>query len=162
MGNEREYVLRPLCIADAPLAAALIRHAFATQGVATDPPPSALRESADSVRANLTTDGGAGAWVADALAACVLWQVQPRGLYLGRLAVHPDHRGQGIARALVARVEVEARAKGLPRLLLSTRLMLAGNQRLFAACGFRETAQHAHPGYAHTTFVDMEKPVAPE
>ena len=49
---------------------------------------------------------------------------------------------------------------GLPRLLLSTRLVLVGNRRLFARCGFVETAQLAHPGYAHPTFVDLEKALA--
>jgi hypothetical protein len=61
---------------------------------------------------------------------------------------------------MIAALEQEARARGLPRLLLSTRLVLADNRRLFARCGFVETAQHAHPGYAHPTFVDMEKALA--
>jgi hypothetical protein len=58
---------------------------------------------------------------------------------------------------LVDAAAAEARRRGLPRLLLSTRLVLADNRRLFARCGFVETEQHAHPGYAHPTFVDMEK-----
>jgi penicillin-binding protein 2 len=39
-------------------------------------------------------------------------------------------------------------------------VVLADNRRLFARCGFVETAQHAHPGYAQPTFVDMEKRLA--
>ncbi len=161
MGNGREYVLRPLRNAEAGAAAAIIRGAFAAQSTATDPPPSALHESAESVTAHLAAHGGMGAWAGEALAACVLWQVQPRGMYLGRLAVDPAHRRHGLARALVAAVEAEARARALPRLLLSTRLVLADNRRLFAECGFREMARHAHPGYAHPTFVDMEKTLPP-
>ena len=94
------------------------------------------------------------------MVGCVMWQVQPRGLYLGRLAVHPEHRRRGIAPALIGQVEALARRLGQPRVLLSTRLVLADNRRLFARCGFVETAQHAHPGYDRPTFVDMEKPVA--
>ncbi len=41
-------LLRPLRPDDAAAAAALVRSAFAEQGVATDPPSSALRETADS------------------------------------------------------------------------------------------------------------------
>ena len=53
-----------------------------------------------------------------------------------------------------------ARSTGLPRLYLSTRLVLLDNRRLFGACGFVETARDAHPGYAEPTFVNMEKRLA--
>jgi GNAT superfamily N-acetyltransferase len=160
MEEHREYVLRALRASDAEAAAALIRTAFAAQTVATDPPPSALRETGASVAASLAEGGGIGAWAQETLAGCVIWQVQERGLYLGRVSVHPDWRGRGIAPAMIAALEQEARSRGLPRLLLSTRLVLADNRRLFARCGFVEAAQHAHPGYAHPTFVDMEKRLA--
>jgi len=159
MEDDREVVLRPLGLLDAAAAAALIRSAFAAQTVATDPPPSAARETAQSVADSLGTpgEGGIGAWAGTTLAGCVLWQVQPRGLYLGRLSVAPAWRRRGLAPALVEAAEAEARRRHLPRLLLSTRLVLADNRRVFARCGFVETGQHAHPGYAHPTFVDMEK-----
>ena len=140
---------------DAAAAAALIGLAFAAQTVATDPPPSALNETTASVSASLAAEGptakergGFAAWIGQTLAGCVLWEVKPRGLYLGRLAVHPNHRGKAIAPALINAAEAQARHLALPRLLLSTRLALADNRRLFARCGFIETEQHAHPGYA--------------
>jgi hypothetical protein len=52
---------------------------------------------------------------------------------------------------------VAARAMGLPRINLSTRIPLLDNRRLFAACGFIETTHQAHPGYAEPTSVHMEK-----
>jgi predicted N-acetyltransferase YhbS len=158
----REIVLHPIRAEHSEPAAALIRLAFGSQGTVTDPPPSALLESGASVASHLAApgQGGFAAWIGQAMVGCVMWQVQPRGLYLGRLAVHPEHRGRGIAPALVAAVEAQGSRLGQPRVLLSTRLVLADNRRLFARCGFVETAQHAHPGYAHPTFVDMEKPTA--
>ncbi len=160
MDCERDFDLRPLHGTDAEAVAALVRLAFMQQSVPTDPPASALRESPAMVADILAQDGGFGAWRGGQLAGCVLWQrKEPGALYLGRLSVHPTARGLGIARALVAAVEQQARALGMTRVTLSTRLVLADNRRLFAACGFIETRIQAHPGYAHPTFVDMEKPL---
>ena len=142
---------------DAPAVAALIRTAFAAQSVATDPAPSALRVTMDDVAAHLRTGGGVVAEASGVVVGSALWMEQDGGLYLGRVAVAVDWRGRGIAKALVAAAEAAARAMGLPRVHLSTRLVLTDNRRLFAACGFVETTRHAHPGYAEPTFVDMEK-----
>jgi GNAT superfamily N-acetyltransferase len=155
-----QFSLQPMQFADAQRVSVLIRTAFAAQSVATDPPASALRETADSVAATLALGGGAMAVAGAMLAGAVLWYPKEGGLYLGRLSVAPQWRGKGVARALVAAVEAAGRAQGLPRLHLSTRLALLDNRRLFATCGFHETTRHAHPGYAAPTFVNMEKSLA--
>jgi ribosomal protein S18 acetylase RimI-like enzyme len=152
------FLLRPLTLADAEATAALVRRAFAAQPLLTDPPPSALRETGAAIAAILAAGGGgAAAEAGTALAGAVIWEEKAGGLYMGRLSVDPGFRGTGLARALIAAAEAEARRRGLPRLWLSTRLALAANRRLFASCGFTETARHAHPGYCTPTFVDMEK-----
>jgi N-acetylglutamate synthase-like GNAT family acetyltransferase len=140
---------------DAAAVADLIRLAFARQTVVTDPLPSALKETEASIRAHFA-DGGGGV-LAEGPVACLLWRPEESGLYVGRLAVHPDMRGQGFAKRMVAAAEDEARRRSLPRLFLSTRLVLVDNRKLFAACGFVETTVEAHPGYAYPTFVNMEK-----
>ncbi len=152
--------MRPLTPADAAAAAALIRAAFAAMSAAVDPPPSALREIAENVAATIAAGGGAGAWLGATLVGAVLWAEKEGGLHVARLSVHPEWRGCGVGRGLMAAAEAEARRRALPRMLLSTRLALLDNRRLFAGCGFRETAQHAHPGYTAPTFVDMEKDLA--
>jgi ribosomal protein S18 acetylase RimI-like enzyme len=157
----RDFILRPMTPSDAGGVAALIRAAFATQSVVTDPLPSALRVTEGDVLAQLSTGGsGALAEVAGELAGSALWVEQDGGLYLGRLAVAPRARGRGIAKALLAEAEAAARDMGLPRIHLSTRLTLLDNRRLFIARGFVETALGTHPGYAEPTFVNMEKRLA--
>ncbi len=139
--------IRPLTIGDAAAAASLIRAAFAAQRRATDPPPGALGETRASVSAKLAESGGAGAEADGAL-------------HIGRVSVSPDWRGQGIARALLAAGEAEARRRGLERMTLRVRLALGENQRLFASFGFAPAAQGAHPGYMEPTFLVMEKRLA--
>ncbi len=158
--GEIRFTLRPMRDDDAAAVAALVRTAFASQSVVTDPLPSALRVTEGEVLEMLRGGGGAVAEVAGGLAGSALWEEQDGGLYLGRLAVASAFRGQGIARALVVAAEAAAKAMGMPRVHLSTRLVLLDNRRLFASCGFVETRRGAHPGYAEPTFVKMEKRLA--
>jgi ribosomal protein S18 acetylase RimI-like enzyme len=87
----------------------------------------------------------------------VLWAEDDGALYLSRLAVHPEHRRRGIARALVDEAEREARRRGLARMTLGVRLVLEDNRRLFASCGFVETTLHHHEGFSEPTWVAMER-----
>jgi predicted N-acetyltransferase YhbS len=149
--------IRPLRAADAPDVAALVRLAFGAQSAATDPPSAALRETAATIAAAIAEGGGAGFDTSGQLVAVVLWTEKEGGLYFGRLAVRPDWRRRGLARALIAAAEAEARRRHLVRVHLSTRLPLLDNRRLFAACGYREVELRAHAGYAAPTSVVMEK-----
>lgn len=151
-------MLQVLTADDAEPVAALIRSAFSDLPVQPDPPMSALRVTGANVVAHLQRGGGgAVAEIDGRLAGCALWAEAGGGLYVGRVAVAPQQRRRGIARALMAAAEQMARAAELPRLHLATRLVLTDNRRLFAACGFVETGQTAHPGYAAPTSVTMEK-----
>jgi GNAT superfamily N-acetyltransferase len=157
----RAHDSRPLGPADAEAAAALIRTAFAAQPVQTDPPSAALRETAETIAAAIATGGGAAVLADGGPVGVVLWAEQDGGLYFGRLAVHPDWRGRGIARLLIGQAEAEARRRNLSRVHCSARLPLMDNRRLFAACGYVETELRAHPGFASPTSVVMEKHLCP-
>ena len=150
-------VLRPLRPGDAASAAAFIRMAFAAQPIPTDPPSSALRETAQGVAAFLAEGGGFALTGAQGDAALILFAERGGGLYCGRLAIHPALRGRGLARRLVAATEEEARRRGVRRMWVRVRLALPGNLALFAGLGFRETGREAHAGYAEPTTALMEK-----
>lgn len=150
-------VIRAMTPSDCAPVAALVQLAFATQPVRVDPPPSALHETDATVAAHLAAGSGAVACADARIIGSVFWEPKEGGLYLERLAIDPAWRRRGIARALIARVEAAARAGSFAYIHLGTRLVLADNRRLFAACGFVETALHAHAGYAAPTWVAMEK-----
>jgi GNAT superfamily N-acetyltransferase len=91
------------------------------------------------------------------LVGVVLWSEKDGGFYFGRLAVRPDWRRRGVARALIVAAEGEARRRGLSRVHLSTRLVLADNRKLFASSGYVEGSLGTHDGYSAPTSVAMEK-----
>jgi hypothetical protein len=80
------------------------------------------------------------------LVAAVLGTHDGRKGWINRLAVHPQHRGRGLARALVAAVEQRLRARGIH---IVACLIEEGNDRsveLFQRLGYRE-----HPEIRYLT-----------
>jgi len=134
---------------------ALTRAAFAFMDGVVDPPSSIHRMD----MAALTAAAGAGElWVIGApVRASVILTPKPDALYLGKLAVAEEARGQGLARRLVDHAAARAAALGLAAVELQVRVELTGNQRAFAAMGFAEVARTAHAGYARPTSVTMRR-----
>lgn len=134
---------------------ALILDAFAFMSGRIDPPSSAHRLT----MAEMAAQAGSGAvWVVEEAGrpvACVFAKRKDDALYLGKLAVAASHRGRGLARALVAAAETEARALGLARLELETRVELTENHATFARLGFAKTGETAHHGYDRPTSITM-------
>ena len=61
--------------------------------------------------------------------------------YISNVAVHPDYRRQGIARALIRALEARARGMLLSFLTLEVRESNAPARALYAECGFREVSR---------------------
>lgn len=57
-------------------------------------------------------------------------------LFLDSIAVHPDARGRGVGRRLLAFVEARARALGLPEIRLYTNAMMWENQKIYPKYGY--------------------------
>jgi ribosomal protein S18 acetylase RimI-like enzyme len=155
--SHRGHTIRAATIGDASAIADLVRLAFSTQSRQTNPPSSALKETAATIAEHLGRWGGAVLEIGGAMAGVVLWEEQDGALYVGRLSVDPGFRRRGIARSLVGEAEREARRRRLSRMTLGVRLELEDNRRLFKSCGFEDVEFKSHAGFSEPTWVLMER-----
>jgi ribosomal protein S18 acetylase RimI-like enzyme len=151
-------VLRAATAADAAAIAAIIAASFEEYRGRLEPESGAFRETPEAVAAELSRE--AGAILAERngeTVGCVIVRLLEDDLYLGRLAVVPTARGQGIARRLVEAVEDEARRRELGGVRLGVRVVLTENQKLFASLGYVEISREAHEGFDQPTSINMRK-----
>ncbi len=151
-------ILRRLASNDPALPAllALVRRSFAYMDGVIDPPSSMLRLTLADLGAQAVTGE---IWVIGDVAACVFLTPRTEALYIGKLAVAAQARGQGHARTLIDLAADRAQTLGLTALELQTRIELRANQAAFAAMGFVEVARTAHPGYDRPTSITYRRPV---
>jgi ribosomal protein S18 acetylase RimI-like enzyme len=141
-----------------PAILALLHDAFAYMDGRIDP-PSSLHSLTPLALTDQTTKGEI--WtLGHPPIACVFLTPKPHALYIGKLAVAPSHRRQGLARQLIDFAETRARALHLPALELQTRVELTENHATFRALGFAEVARTAHPGYARPTSLTFRRALA--
>ena len=148
-------------VADWDALHALLGTCFAFMEGRIDPPSSLADMTPESLRRKAESETLVTLWDRETLAACGYLRDTGRSVYLGKLAVHPDHRGRGLLRRIVAEADAMARALGRPVLELGTRVELTENHATFARLGFAEVARTAHPGYDRPTSVTMERLVPP-
>ena len=131
----------------------LLHLCFAGMEGRIDPPSSLHRLTVEDVAA-------AEVWgLGVPLVACVFLTPKAQALYVGKLAVHPDHQGQGRARVLLDHATERARALGLPALELQTRVELVENHAAFRAMGFEKIGETAHDGFDRPTSFTFRRPV---
>ena len=130
----------------------LIQSEFAYMEGRIDP-PSSMRDLTEQTLAAAPEVWALG----DPPVACMVLRPKDNFLYLGKLAVAAGHRGQGLARRMVALAEERAATLGLDGVELQTRIELVENQQAFRAMGFAETARTAHKGYASPTSITFRK-----
>ncbi|MBC2771258.1 GNAT family N-acetyltransferase [Rhizobium sp. AQ_MP] len=139
---------------------ALIMGSFAYMDGVIDPPSSAHRLTAASLKDKARDEIGLVAELDGLFLGCAFLRPEEHFLYLGKLAVSPEAQGSGIGSRFLAEAEAIARELGKPALRLETRIELTGNHRRFGAWGFVRTAEKSHAGYDRITFIEMQKRLA--
>ena len=151
--------LGPVVAECGPEAAAtvhtLTRAAFEPYVGVLDPPSGALRETVESVRADLGRAGAAIAWLDGSPVGCLRYEVEDDHLHVRRVAVPPEWQRRGIGTALMEWSHQRARELGLSEVRLGVRKQLPANIAFYKALGYRLIARHHHPGQKRVTWYEM-------
>jgi GNAT superfamily N-acetyltransferase len=97
---------------------------------------------------------GALRWLRE---SALIRELGPRVGELKRMYVAPEVRGQGIGRALLVRLEAEARTLGLDRLVLETGTRQAEALALYRRAGFSEIPAYGEYAASTATSVCLAK-----
>ena len=138
----------------------LLVDCFAYMDGRIDPPSSLTRMTARTLAEKAKDERLILAWDGALIVGCGFLSQTPDAIYLGKVAVAPDYRGQGILRAIVDLAEDMARQHGKRFLELQTRIELTENHEAFAAVGFGKVGETSHEGYSRPTSVTMRRPVS--
>lgn len=138
---------------------ALLRTSFQYMDGRIDPPSSVHRLTIESMQAHCQSGGEIWA-IGAPLFACMFLTPKTDCLYLGKLAVQEQMRGQGVCRAMIDHAERRAVAIGLSELELETRIELTENHRVFSRLGFTIVSTGSHDGYDKPTDFLLRKLVS--
>lgn len=135
----------------------LIKSSFAFMAGLIDPPSSVERLTLKKLKT--MAEVGRVLVIGKPVIACVVATPLPHALYLGKIAVDPSMRGQGLVRTLIEKCEALAEDLGKNCLELQVRIELVQNEKMFAKLGFIKVSDDCHLGYDRVTEITMQKPV---
>lgn len=147
---------------DARLVWRVMRASFAEQAT-LDPPSSANHETVDDVRAHMARGGAVLAYLPgmpDPVGSA-RYRLEPDHCFVARVAVLPEYRRRGVARALMRHLEDIARLHRRSAVHLAVRTALVSNLRLYASLGYEVVEVRAHPRGGAANSARMVKQLAP-
>ncbi len=148
-GRASALALRATTPDDAALVLDLTLAGYAEYRGVLVPESGVFRETVDIVRGSLEHGGGFVATVGSEPAGCVRWSLGDARswLYVGRLAVLPGHRGEGIGTALVRACERRAAELGIDEVRLAVRIALPALRAMYERMGYAAFDEEVREGY---------------
>ena len=136
-----------------------IHAAFAYMEGRIDPPSSLHRMTPQTLREKSQIETIVLAHLETELVGCMFCRAEVNFLYVGKVAVAPQHQGRGIGKQLFQAAFDLAKRLQFPELELETRIELIENQQSFAKMGFKKTGMNTHEGYDRPTSITMRAKV---
>lgn len=133
----------------------LIHEAFSYMDSRINPPSSLHRLTVQSIEQKARDGFLLLAWDESKLVGCVFIDEREDTLYIGKLAVDPNYRKNGIGTDLIKACKEMAREKHKDELELQTRVELKENHAYFKSLGFRKTGDTTHEGFNRPTSITM-------
>jgi ribosomal protein S18 acetylase RimI-like enzyme len=130
---------------EASLVHRIMQAAFAEYIGVLDPPSGANRETVTDVAQAMAQGGAVLAFLDQTAVGSGRFRFEPDFLYVGRLAVLPEHRGAGIGRAMVDFMEHVAAERKFDSIHLSVRMTLPHNLRFYENMGYTVLEIGMHP-----------------
>jgi len=152
------FIFKQATEEDAPAVHALIQLAFGEYRDSIPVLPGALNDTlegtVEAVRKGTTIlllDGeldlvdGKIIYPTARLVGTARYEPRPDYLYVGRVAVHPDHRRRGIGASLMRHIEDLAPPLGYTRVHLETRASMPGNLAFYEGLGYTAVSRMPNP-----------------
>ena len=124
---------------------AITQQAFAEYAGRLPVESGALSETLADVEAALAEGGAVLAFIDDQPVGAARYTHLPDALYVGRVAVLPSHRRQGIASAIMRFLEALAPSLGHAAISIGVRESLPSNVLLYQSLGYEITRIDPHP-----------------
>lgn len=131
---------------DAPIVHDITSRAFCEFRGLLDPANGSDSETPVDVAEQIRSGGALIGWLGSVPVASVRLTFYPDYLYIGRLGTVPEHRGKGIASALMAGVEETASRLGYSEIRFGTRQKLQKNVDLYVKLNYEISGVRKHSG----------------
>ena len=155
-----EVHFAPANFEDWPALLDLLQRSFAYMDGRIDPPSSLNAMTPGDLAAKASREQLVMARHGGHLIGCGFFAVHPAAIYLSKLAVDENFRGQGILKSIVSLADEMARKYGKPLLELQTRVELTKNHKTFRAVGFVVVGTTTHAGFDRPTSLTMQRRVS--
>ncbi|WP_145949013.1 MULTISPECIES: GNAT family N-acetyltransferase [Paenibacillus] len=111
------------------------------------PPSGALSENTETILSKISEHGGGAllVWSGDKPVGSAQYFFRESFLYVGRLSVIPEARGQGLGKAIMKHFEKLAAQLRYSEIRLGVRLSLPENLRFYRKLGYEIAEEHEYP-----------------